>query len=60
MSLTITHPSGDSQAQLVFRNLPVIQQPLGQLGYQALIGRDVLERCLLVYDGPAKRYTLAY
>jgi hypothetical protein len=60
VSLTITHPSGDPRANLVLRNHPVIEQPLRQLGYQALIGRDVLGRCLFVYDGPGRVYTLGY
>jgi hypothetical protein len=29
-------------------------------GYHALIGRDVLEHCVLTYNGAAKFFTLAY
>ena len=29
-------------------------------GVHAILGRDVLERCLLVYHGPEEQFTLAY
>jgi hypothetical protein len=54
------HPSGNPRSNLVLHSHPVIEQPLGQLGYGLLIGRDVLKRCPLVYDGPSGRLTLAY
>jgi len=60
VGLTVLHPSGNLRLGLAMRSLPVIEQPLGALGYQALIGRDVLEHCLLVYDGPGRRFTLAF
>lgn len=60
VSLTLLHPSRKSRSHLVLPSLPVVEQPLGQLGYQALLGRDVLERCLLVYDGPGRSFTLAF
>jgi hypothetical protein len=58
--LTIVHPSGQQRANLELRSQPLLELPLGVLGYQLLIGRDVLRRCLLVYDGPAERVTLGY
>jgi hypothetical protein len=60
VSLTLVHPSRSAKANLVLRNHPVLEQPLGPLGYQALLGRDVLAKCLLVYDGPSATFTLAY
>ena len=30
------------------------------IGYQALIGRDVLDRCDSLYGGRRQRFTLAY
>ena len=30
------------------------------LGVGMLLGRDILSGCLLVYDGPNRRFTLAY
>ncbi|HEV3237063.1 MAG TPA: hypothetical protein VGZ25_08750 [Gemmataceae bacterium] len=56
----IAHPSGDVRKSLVCRNSAVLEQPLGPLGYQALLGRDVLSHCLLIYDGPSARFTLGY
>lgn len=60
VGLTIVHPSGNPRDNLVLRNQPVIELALGALGYQALIGRDVLNQCMLIYDGPGKVFTLAY
>lgn len=39
---------------------PVISVSLASEGFQALIGRDVLDHCVLTYDGPNNRFTLAY
>jgi hypothetical protein len=58
--MTLVHPSANQRANLVLRSLPVLEQPLNQLGYEALLGRDVLEHCLLVYDGPSRLLTIAY
>src|SRR5689334_19033613 len=40
--LTVLHPSGNARDHLVVGNLNVYEVPLAGLGYQALIGRDVL------------------
>jgi hypothetical protein len=60
VSLTVTHPSGDPKANLVLRALPVLQQDLNSVDFQVLIGRDVLTRCLFVYDGTGRQFTLCY
>jgi hypothetical protein len=60
VGLTIVHPSGNPRAALILRSLPVVEKLLDHLGYQVLLGRDVLMDCLLVYDGPAAVLTLAY
>jgi hypothetical protein len=60
MSVTLVHTSGNPRANLVLRNLPVLEQTLGPLGYQALLGRDVLEYCLFIYDGRSKTFLLAF
>jgi hypothetical protein len=57
--LTVSHPDG-AASSLEVPELTVVELDLGQLGYKALVGRDVLARCMLVYDGPAGRFTLAY
>jgi hypothetical protein len=42
-------------------DLPVSEaQDLSGLGVQALLGRDVLDHCLLVYQGPERGATLAF
>ena len=43
------------------RNLPVVETRLLQSqGFHALIGRDVLAKCVLNYNGSANTYTLAF
>jgi hypothetical protein len=59
-ALTILHPSGSAAEDLRITNLVVVELPLLGLGYQALIGRDVLSQCRLLYDGPADRFELSY
>ena len=41
-------------------DLLVVEVPLAVLGYQALVGRDVLGRCRFLYDGPSGRFKLTY
>jgi hypothetical protein len=60
ISLTIVHPSQNPRANLVLRNHDVIEQALNVLGYDVLLGRDVLSSCLFVYDGPSGIATLGY
>lgn len=59
-SLTVLHPSGNSPDNLVVLNLTVLDIAVSSLGYQALIGRDVLARCGFLYDGPKGTFRLEY
>jgi hypothetical protein len=59
-SLTVVHPSGDSRLNLVIHTLLLAEVSLAALGYEVLIGRDVLKRCRFLYDGPGDRFKLAY
>ena len=59
-SVTIVHPSGNPRDSLVVKRLSVLDVPLAYLGYQALLGRDLLAWCRFVYDGPANKFELAY
>jgi predicted aspartyl protease len=34
--------------------------PLSNMGLVALLGRDMLTRMMLIYDGPSSEYTLSY
>lgn len=58
--VTILHPTGSAGQDLVVPELVVRTLPLRPLGIDALIGRGILARCVLVYDGPAGAATLAY
>ena len=58
--LTVVHPSGDAGRNLVVDGLLVAEALLTALGYQVLIGRDVLSRCRFLYDGPSGRFKLSY
>jgi Aspartyl protease len=44
----------------LFQSLPVIATDLSRQGIGGLLGRDVLEKCLLVYDGSAQAFSLAF
>jgi hypothetical protein len=60
VGLTVAPVAGQPRSGLVLRNHPVVERAVGTLGYQALIGRDVLDQCVLVYDGPGRRVTVAF
>ncbi len=60
VSLTVLHPSGKAPDNLMFRDLSVLELPIGARGYQVLIGRDVLAKCRFLFDGPGNRFTLSY
>jgi hypothetical protein len=59
-SVTILHPSGKPPDHLAMLNLSVLDLSLSPLGYQALIGRDVLARCRFVYNGRRNTFHLTY
>ena len=48
------------QVKAISMNLPVAEANLSTQGFLALIGRDVLQHCLLVYNGPLKSYSLSF
>jgi len=56
--LEIVHP--DLKQNLVVPILEVQAVPLTGFGIDAILGRDVLAACVIVYDGPAGTVTLAY
>ncbi|HEV3270748.1 MAG TPA: aspartyl protease family protein [Candidatus Methylacidiphilales bacterium] len=47
-------------ASLVFNPIPVVEAHLAHQGIQGLIGRDVLAKCLLTYNGQANTFSLAF
>lgn len=58
--LTILHPSGSTHLDWELPDLVVLELPIGVLGYQALIGRDVLNKCDLHYLGTQGAFALDY
>ena len=54
-------PGSDvAQAPLIHQTIPVIESDLSAQGIEALIGRDVLASCVLVYNGVTGHFTLAF
>jgi hypothetical protein len=60
VGLTILHHSGTAALNLVIPELPILEMPLRTVGCDGVIGRDVLDRCLFVYNGPARTFALGY
>jgi hypothetical protein len=58
--VTILHPSGRPRQHHVTPYVLVCELPLGLLGYDAVIGRDILATLRFTYDGPAGTFTLDY
>ncbi len=54
--LGIYHPT----FSLVLGTVPVIHSDLKAMGIAALLGRDVLSKCLLIVDGQSGSFTLAF
>ncbi|MBX3362873.1 MAG: hypothetical protein KF912_00395 [Phycisphaeraceae bacterium] len=42
------------------RSFPVACAGLRSQGIDMLLGRDMLNECLLIYDGPARKYTISF
>ena len=40
--------------------LPILETALSSQGIDGLIGRDIINRCTMVYNGSAAMFTLAY
>jgi hypothetical protein len=60
VSLLIPHTSPDEYA-FYLPTIPVAEMELlGPLAIHVLIGRDVLDRCLLIYDGKSQQFTISY
>jgi hypothetical protein len=58
----IAIPAGTAgEAPLFFPTVPVISSELhSHGGFHALIGRDILASCVLVYNGSHGHYTLCF
>jgi len=51
--------SPTSQVLPPLEDVSVLEAALSAQGIQALIGRDILARCLFVFDGPANSFSLS-
>lgn len=60
VDLTVIHPSGNSQMNLVIPALTVGAPAISHLGTDALVGCDVLSRCRFIYDGSGGQFSLIY
>jgi len=58
--ISVHIPAPDHAPPLVFQNLPVIGAELSHQGYDLLIGRDILNACLFIYDARCSAFTLAF
>jgi hypothetical protein len=45
---------------LASRTIPVIEAPLAHLGLQALLGRDILNQGILIYNGKSAQFSRAF
>jgi hypothetical protein len=59
VGIYVPGPTG-ADRPLAFPTLPVVASDLQLQGFQALIGRDVLSRCILYYNGDFGLFTLGY
>ncbi|WP_224796723.1 aspartyl protease family protein [Pandoraea sputorum] len=48
------------EAPFIIPAMPVTESHLASQGITGLIGRDVLSKCVLVYNGAANFYSLSY
>ena len=59
-SLRIADPSGYPLQDLVIDELLLAEVALATLGYELLLGRDVLQACRFLYDGPVNQFELSW
>ncbi len=56
VSILLVHP----QSTFAFHSVPIVESHLAAQGIQALIGRDILQQCVLIYNGVMNFYTLNF
>ncbi len=59
-SFILVHPSGNPLDDLVIPDLPLTEIDIGAIGYQILLGRDVLTLCNFHLDGLGLTFSLDY
>ena len=60
VSLTIPAPPGGPSQDLVRHNLQILGMAGTPLGFDVLIGLDMLAECLFLFDGRARTFTIAF
>jgi hypothetical protein len=60
VSFTILSPDGDSAHDLVRPNLQVLSLAHPPIGFDVLVGLDILNDCLFLLDGPNGQVTIAF
>ena len=58
--VVVVIPVSPGSPPLISGTIPVIEAELEHQGYKALIGRDILSKCLLYFDGKGKFFTLGF
>ena len=53
-------PGPANEPAWIIEALPIMECDLSVQGIQGLIGRDLLDRAILIYNGAAKTFSLAY
>ncbi len=56
ISLSVQH----TNSSLDFDSVPAMESKLSNQGFTVLIGRNILSKCILIYDGVSGIYTLAF
>jgi hypothetical protein len=51
---------GEDESSPLTCTVEVVECEFASHGFFVLIGRDILSRCILTYDGPADRFTLTW
>jgi hypothetical protein len=60
VDLEVPHPSNPSVTPLEIPELEVLEMQLNSFGVEAILDRDVLASCVLIYDGVGNSFTLTY
>lgn len=53
-------PANQGVAGLFVDALPVIESDFSGQGIKGLIGRDIIDRCVMIYNGSLRTLTLSY
>jgi len=60
VDMTVLDPGGNPINNLSFRDSTLTEINLNTIGIHALIGRDILSRCVFTFNGPTNTFSLNY